>query len=275
MGIDYHTGRIGEALEAVVDQIQTTRETIAAGNVTGCLYDIDSGDHILGLSATQLTRAVTDIYVPATNEPGTSNVTRYPGYFCVDKEVLGAFTLLNQRKAALRDVAAEAKAQGMSWREFRSSFAAVGYGNVHALQLTREFVILPGDIRALGFTVTGSMQSMRNMSLDECLEWLDKAGAGDVISLLYDRGYTQNTQLRVSRPVATHVRVNVFPQEGRASQFKSSVPVIIDNPDWEGRVTFNKATYRDTKRSDAREFRDSIPLPFINKGYLHIEETTS
>lgn len=269
----FHIGRIGEALEAVVHQVHSASNVIEnSKQVAGRIFDIHTGQPIEGRPAFLLARAVRDIYVPGTNEPGSSNVTRYPGFFAVERGVINAITRLNERKAALRSVAAQAKEAGLSWKDLRRSYAAAGYANCHALQVTREFNILPGNTRALGFTVAGSIKSMQNMTLEQCLDWLRKAGASDIISLLYERGYSENARMRVSRPVANHVRVNVFPAAGRVQQTSSSVPVLIDCPDWYGRVKFHTPAYREQRRSDAIVFQDSIPLPFINQGVLEITE---
>lgn len=263
--------RVSDSLQAIVSQNQAIRSLLETSAVRGHLYSIDTGQALLDTSPQQqLGFALSDISVPHTNIGGTSNVNRYPGYFACPPVVTQQIQVLNELKMHFNAVCKEAKAIGFTWRDFRTSYAAAGLATCHALQAGRTIHVLVGDIRGLGFTVARRIQSIQNMTLMDALQWLSSVEAYDVVDQLNERGYSQDALVRVMRPVANHLRVNVRYQEG-SRQINGSMPVIVDNPDWDGVVKFNFPSAQPPKqRSDARQGADTIPLPFIRDGQLQI-----
>lgn len=265
-----YSAQIGQALQELNNRIGRLRQSLASATISGHLFNSQTGQPVDDNPASiQLIQAIADISMPATTEPGTSNVNRYPGYFACDSNTVEQIRSINQSKQQLAQISASAKQAGITWRDIRASFAAAGFARCHALQATRVINVVPGDIRAIGFTAARRIKSITHFSLSQALQWLDSAQAWDVIEQIALRDYPAGATVRLLRPVCEHYRANLSFACGSAQQVNASLPIIIDNPYWNGRISFNMPSAKPPQqRSDSRKAADSIPLPFIANGLL-------
>lgn len=263
--------QVSDALLAIVNQNNAIRTLLAHAPLRGHLFDTDTCEPLQDTPpGQQLGFALSDISVPATNTGGTSNVTRYPGYFTCAPEIVDQIRVLNDFKEHFSNVAKTAKAIGFTWRDFRASYSAAGLATCHALQAGRSIHVVSGDVRGLGFTMARRIQSIRNMTMVEAVEWLTSVEAYDVVDILQERGYAYDTQVRLMRPVAAHPRVNVRHPDGN-KQLNGSMPIIVDKLDWSGEVKFNAPGAQPPKeRSDSKKSVDTIHLPFMREGQLQV-----
>lgn len=277
MTLDDFTKAMSEGLRAVEAELaRTCNAILASGTVSGYLIDGLTGQPMItGTPAEQLCAALRDLEAPPVEpfERRTAKATRYPGYFGVEPQVVAAIRDLNEVKQQVWQISSAAKKAGLSWRDFRKTYAAAGKRHWHGLHVTREIKLVPGEIRALGFTQTASIKSLQRMSLAEAFQWLRESAAYDVIDLLEQRNYPLDAEARVSRPVAEHFRVNVF-HEHTIEQVSGSLPVVVDNAHWDGRVSINfgisASRKQGKRRSDCSLSGDLIPLPFLSDGEMQV-----
>lgn len=259
------------ALDGLVESLHQLRSAILKPGavIQGVSYDMHLATPLEGEPCELLVRALScwDMAEQSSN----GSVPRFPGVYEVSEEVLERANIHNGQKQYFEDCIKALIESGIKPNKMRELYRRFGHAKIHPLQAWRQInVITVPSLSSISFTIAKFTESIETLSFDESIARLSRGNASDVIEQLIQMA--DSKAVRWHKPIATHVRANLVwgAKEQRLSRMLyASLPILLQEGNWPKRVRFNKPRQH-AKRSDAKDARATIHLPFRDGAYLTV-----